>query len=155
MSHPCTLKRVLAYKNPELVARFKRDYGLPQKECERIFEDTLRFLWLCGRRDIKTQIVMFEPFGIIDEMWHNFVLYSCEYSEFCKRYFGCFIHHVPTPALPSRRKAEAKHGPTSVDPMLELVWHQLGADVARRWFYEYPRLYPKKGIKRLQLRAVA
>lgn len=31
----------------------------------------------------------------VDEVWHNFILFTREYGYFCKRIFGEFIHHTP------------------------------------------------------------
>jgi len=31
----------------------------------------------------------------IDEAWHQFVLFTAQYSEFCARYAGHLVHHVP------------------------------------------------------------
>ena len=45
----------------------------------------------------------------VDEIWHNFILFTREYAEFCERVCGHMIHHRPNtsrrPQLP----------PTSVD----------------------------------------
>jgi len=34
----------------------------------------------------------------VDEVWHQFVLFSEEYAAFCKRFFGRFLHHHPSNA---------------------------------------------------------
>jgi hypothetical protein len=34
----------------------------------------------------------------IDEIWHQFVLFTAEYAEFCARFAGRFLHHRPTEA---------------------------------------------------------
>lgn len=33
--------------------------------------------------------------GMVDELWHEFVLHTKLYSEFCNTCLGEFIHHVP------------------------------------------------------------
>jgi hypothetical protein len=41
-----------------------------------------------------------EPFSMvnkqIDSLWHQFILFTREYQDFCNRYFGKFIHHSPS-----------------------------------------------------------
>jgi hypothetical protein len=35
------------------------------------------------------------PTEKLDEMWHNFLLFSMDYGEFCKTRLGLFVHHRP------------------------------------------------------------
>lgn len=52
--------------------------------------------------------------GSVDVLWHQFILFTREYSAFCEEHFGIFIHHAPynTPAYKER-----------VRPVTELVDH--------------------------------
>lgn len=34
----------------------------------------------------------------VDEVWHQFILFTVQYQEYCKRYFGRYIHHAPSNA---------------------------------------------------------
>jgi len=34
----------------------------------------------------------------VDEVWHQFVLFTVEYSAFCDKYFGHYAHHAPSNA---------------------------------------------------------
>lgn len=45
----------------------------------------------------------------VDEAWHQFVLFTAEYSDFCDRYFGRYRHHAPSnaPDTGVRRAPEA------------------------------------------------
>lgn len=31
----------------------------------------------------------------IDEVWHQFILFTPQYAEFCDKYLGSFLHHIP------------------------------------------------------------
>ncbi|OWV05250.1 hypothetical protein B5D80_18410 [Micromonospora wenchangensis] len=47
------------------------------------------------------------PSDMVDIGWHTFLLYSRDYSEFCDRIAGRFIHHEPEdgsewPTVPAR-----------------------------------------------------
>jgi hypothetical protein len=44
------LNRMLKYKNPEIIARFCKDFGVTKKEANTIFKDMIRFLWLIPPR---------------------------------------------------------------------------------------------------------
>lgn len=35
------------------------------------------------------------PIKEIDIVWHTFLLFTSEYADFCDRYVGRFVHHVP------------------------------------------------------------
>ena len=62
-----------------------------REEAEAIFTETKKFLY------ISRQPGVFIPdeLLIVDEMWHNFILFTATYQEFCLRYFGIYIHHTP------------------------------------------------------------
>jgi hypothetical protein len=34
----------------------------------------------------------------VDEAWHQFVLFTRQYTDFCQRFFGKFLHHNPSNA---------------------------------------------------------
>jgi hypothetical protein len=45
---------------------------------------------------------MAEPFnahpmsGLVDEIWHEHILHTREYAQFCSRIIGWFLHHIPS-----------------------------------------------------------
>ena len=91
-STTASLDEVMAYQNPGLVARLQRKLGLTEEQATALFEDTKRFLYLCG---LSPSGSGFSPTPTIDEGWHNFILFTRDYGEFCRQFFGRFIHHVP------------------------------------------------------------
>ena len=82
---------VMAYQHSDLVARLQRKLGITAEQATALFEDTKRFLYLCG----VTTCSGFSPSSVIDEGWHNFILFTKDYYEFCHTFFGRFIHHLP------------------------------------------------------------
>jgi hypothetical protein len=44
------------------------------------------------------------PSQCADELWHEFILYTRDYEEFCKKAFGGFLHHTPAVVLAPERK---------------------------------------------------
>jgi hypothetical protein len=34
----------------------------------------------------------------VDEVWHQFILFTAQYLDFCQRFFGRYIHHSPSNA---------------------------------------------------------
>ena len=39
------------------------------------------------------------PSVVVDDLWHEFILYTRDYQEFCSRAFGGFLHHSPAVIL--------------------------------------------------------
>lgn len=63
-----------------------------------------------GRRPVSM------PSQVVDDLWHEFILYTREYDRFCKRAFGRFLHHTPTTVL--------KKGAKASNEGLRRVWWQ-------------------------------
>lgn len=38
------------------------------------------------------------PSELVDKVWHEFILHTREYMDFCERHFGEYIHHRPYPS---------------------------------------------------------
>lgn len=85
-----SLETVMEYRHEGLVERLQEKIGLPENDARALFEDTKRFLYLCGAYRGR-----FAPPTLIDECWHHFILFTKEYDDFCFRYFGRFVHHAP------------------------------------------------------------
>ncbi len=47
------------------------------------------------------------PSQVVDELWHEFILYTHQYDRFCKQAFGQFLHHTPAVALGTQRQNNA------------------------------------------------
>jgi hypothetical protein len=80
---------VLNYRNPLVEKRLVDEYGLSPEEAAELFQDTLKFLALVGNG------VRIAPPAKIDLGWHNFILHTRDYAEFCEKCFGYFVHHEP------------------------------------------------------------
>ncbi|MGM3277225.1 glycine-rich domain-containing protein [Ralstonia sp. 24A2] len=44
------------------------------------------------------------PSRVVDDLWHEFILYTREYRDFCRQAFGKFLDHLPSAALSPLRK---------------------------------------------------
>jgi hypothetical protein len=141
MKRLVALADVVAYRHPEVVARFCDAWDVAPPEARRIFADLMRYLWLThvpGAGEIG-------PVRIVDEMWHTFLVYTIDYRAFSQRYFGAMVEHQPTLARdkrafarlqrrsPQRAKREVA---AEVERDAALVIDHLGARVAHRWYIE-------------------
>jgi hypothetical protein len=62
----------------------------------------------------------------VDEIWHNFILFTREYAEFCQRICGHMIHHRPNtsrrPELPQASVSEFQTAYTTFFGPLAPIW---------------------------------
>lgn len=62
----------------------------------------------------------------VDEVWHSFILFTREYSEFCTRACGQMVHHRPNtsqrPQLPESSVPEFKEGYEKFFGPLPQIW---------------------------------
>lgn len=75
-----------------LVARITQETRYESSLAEGIMDQALGFLRLCA----ESAHVSYSPSPIVDIGWHTFLLYTREYSDFCNRVAGRFIHHAPS-----------------------------------------------------------
>ncbi len=84
------LLQVMNYSNESVVKRISKEVNCTYQEASEIFEDTKRFLYLCG-----VYGGGFAPALKIDDGWHAFILHTKDYLDFCINFFERFIHHYP------------------------------------------------------------
>ena len=84
----------LAQQRPELAAK---DRQLVARALRQYFLAYLRG----GRKPVSM------PSQVTDELWHEFILYTRHYQQFCGKAFGGFFHHTPALALGSDRGRNA------------------------------------------------
>jgi hypothetical protein len=162
-----TLDEVLEYSNRDVVHRFRKNYGLTWEQAEDIFDQVKKWLWLANHRrhsGITQGLSIDLSLVVIDEMWHNFVLFTKEYAEFCTHYFGYYLHHGPATEaedLEQREHARAM-GPgeraqavkDARRPQYEYIYDHLGEETFVKWYMEYPKLYSYRQLAERQLQAV-
>ena len=98
------LNRVDGYANLDVVAKLKIEFNISQWEAGLLFYDVKRFLFLRA-----TQEGVWSPPSKIDDGWHEFILFTKDYTDFCKLFFSRFIHHSP-----ARINAKPKIGAVEV-----------------------------------------
>jgi len=154
------LEEVLAYRNRFVVERFVDQFSVPTQAAEEIFQDMLRMLWLMAvsrvdrrnRNDsVPAGIVVYREMNVIDEMWHAFILFSREYTDFCQRFFGFYLHHVPTTSDDRHKEKNAftidpeRHRQAKREEVRRQCYYtaeRLGAPTLKKWFQEYPARFP-------------
>lgn len=90
---------------PGLFDRLRRHHpGLTPKECQLVAQG-LRQFFLAHLRSGRRFVSM--PSQVVDDLWHEFILYTRHYERYCGRAFGRMLHHTPAVVLsPDRRGNE-------------------------------------------------
>jgi hypothetical protein len=88
---PVSPDSVLAYSNPDLLERIMEKEGIDEATAQVLYRDMLQFLYIAGTSGGE----VYAPTSKVDVAWHHFILFTHDYEEFCYKYFGTFIHHVP------------------------------------------------------------
>jgi hypothetical protein len=71
---------------------------------EEVFSGLRDYFHLCstaGRRMVAM------PSQVVDDAWHEFILFTRQYDQFCRHAFGHFLHHTPAAAMPSPTAASS------------------------------------------------
>ena len=144
------LNSVLAYKNIDIIDRFLAMYDIKQEEAEKIFNETLKWLWLGNKLE---GVFIDDSTLIIDEMWHNFILFTQDYEKFCLDNFGRYLHHQPE----SRKQQDWYYEPFNIEEhknklekLYEGVYDYLGEETLLVWYEEFPKKYSMENIKKLR-----
>jgi hypothetical protein len=89
-------RAALEYDAPYLIEKLLKDQIVDSAtEGDMLFTEVKRYLVL-SRLD---RNVAWEVYSTrVDEVWHQFVLFTYEYSVFCDRFLGAFVHHRPSNA---------------------------------------------------------
>lgn len=65
--------------------------GMTGDEAARIVDQAVAFLKTC----VDHPGLHLRPSRKVDLGWHQFILNTVDYAEFCQRVAGYFVHHVP------------------------------------------------------------
>jgi hypothetical protein len=90
-----SLDMVLGYHHLGVLWRYCREYNASPHEAQEAFQEMLKLLHVRSkaaknRTQCGTAPTITEK---LDRMWRSFMLYTEDYADFCKRYFGFFLGH--------------------------------------------------------------
>ena len=85
-----------------LFERLRKKYPqLSLKDCQLIAQG-LRQFFLAYLKSNRQFVAM--PSQGVDDLWHEFILYTKHYDQFCRKAFGKFLHHTPAIALSADKR---------------------------------------------------
>lgn len=82
----------------------KQHPHLTLKDCQLVSQG-LRQFFLAYLKSRHRHVSM--PSQVVDDLWHEFILYTRNYDAFCQKAFGRFFHHTPAIALSGARQSNA------------------------------------------------
>jgi hypothetical protein len=140
------LDKLLEYKNPAVLKLYIQNYPNNRLSAEQAFTEILKYLWLSKKHTLDlpknanneqfpSQCFMPRSMREIDEMWHEFILFTEDYTNFCQQYFGEYMHHLPNifDNMPRPRDVVERE----VEKLLHYIYDSLDEDTVRTWFFSY------------------
>ena len=83
---------------------------LSDEQLSLVFDGLRDYFYICNQA--KRRMVAM-PSQVVDVAWHEFILFTRLYEEFCKKSQGRFLHHTPT---------EAMNSPTGAQQGIKRAW---------------------------------
>jgi hypothetical protein len=155
IAEDAALTVLLQYRNEDVLSRFMDQYDVTEAEAEDIFTETKKFLFICR----EPGVFIPDELLIVDEMWHNFILFTATYQAFCDQYFGGYLHHHPA----SKAEKIQHRALVAIDVaaarkvfngklagFMSIVYDRFGHDTVVKWFQQYPVQYSKLVIKNIR-----
>jgi hypothetical protein len=158
----CSLKEALDCEYEALILDgFMHRYQVDEDEARAIFQETKKWLWLAAKASEEESMSLFidKPLLVIDEMWHNFILYTRQYQRYCMEKFKKFIHHAPTPkskelqaqyAVQVDLSNSASQLKQKYEQQLSYIYDHLGAETVLKWYEELPAKYTPEYLQQIK-----
>lgn len=155
-----TLEQALSYQHEGVVARFMDEFAVSREEAEKIFLETKRWLWLNSKHlddlnqdlpNVPQSLGIRISITIIDEMWHTFILFTDDYANFCEKFLGQFIPHLPL-FEGEEEKTQIERDQEFIQ-YLSYLYDCIGEESLTLWFKKYPLQYSLDQIDILRIHA--
>ena len=88
----------------------KKHPDLKNEQLDLVFRGLRDYFYMCNRA--RRRMVSM-PSQVVDDAWHEFILFTKTYQRFCRRAVGRFLHHTP---------AEAMRTPTLAQDGIKRAW---------------------------------
>ncbi len=85
-----SLELVDQYAHAGILVKYETELGLTPAKAIVLFSDVKHFLYLCATSGDGVRVST-----MIDRGWHEFILFTKSYTDFCYDILGTFIHHEP------------------------------------------------------------
>lgn len=123
----------LTYEAPFLIEKLLKDHIVDTaEEGQALFAEVKKYFVLI-RSDETT---LWDMYSLrIDEVWHQFILFTQEYFKYCHRFFGGYIPHSPSNA-PQSATLEREKAPASFKDFQARYADLFGLPLPDTWYDE-------------------
>jgi len=125
----------LSFEAPYLIEKLVKDHVADDPdEAARLFREAKRFIYIV-RNDDRT---LWDMYSLrIDEAWHQFVLFTDEYTSYCLRFYGDYVPHSPSNAPPPNfPMLGPPRVPGTFNAFREHYGHVFGEELPDEWYDE-------------------
>lgn len=149
------LEKILEFTDENIICRFTDMFDMDEAEAQDILKETLKFLYISN----VPGVFIPDDLLILDEMWHNMILFTPEYHQFTQEHFDRYLHHVPAKKAEKEERKELldedpekakKKYLSQLEVLISATYDHLGEETVKKWFQEYPIKYSKENIKALR-----
>ncbi|MFC1626216.1 glycine-rich domain-containing protein [Pseudomonadota bacterium] len=74
-----------------VIYKYSVENKFDEETSRETLEEMKKWLAMCASNPNNDYVL----FGEVDVMWHQFILFTKKYREFCDQVFGYFLDHVP------------------------------------------------------------
>lgn len=152
------LQALESFEEKEVIMKFARDFKIPISDSRTLFKETMKMLWLMAKhtQDVEKPGDIAIPRGFVlqksmeplDKMWHEFILFTREYHQFCEHFFGEYLHHIPCSEKEfqafQQRKIERQETFEELERkelriFVRYIQVNLGTETLQTWFKTFPQ----------------
>lgn len=153
---------------PELRNRLQRNHDLSLEASGKVLEGLRQYFLAClaaQRSPLAKEVGM--PSRAVDAAWHEFIVLTKAYADFCQKAFGKYLHHTPKAmmATPTRDAlantlhqlkqpsiTPAAYAMVGTVPLLFALDRELG--FKEGYMYDEPAMHDLEAHRQAQLAAV-
>lgn len=77
---------------------------LSEHDVSEVLNGLREYFYICN---IAGKRMVSMPSQVVDLAWHEFILFTKKYDQFCKKALGRFLHHTPAEAMECPTQAQA------------------------------------------------
>lgn len=158
-----SLAAAMQYENADVTMKFRNRFAVTPEDADDIFAETKRWLWFAVATTLDT-VAINRAMLMIDEMWHTFITFTTEYTEYCESNFGRYVHHAPTPAaemedavhlLERDPDAYRVERGSRMRAQFQEIRRLLGEETLKKWQVTYRDKYPPDACAALAIEAIS
>ncbi len=87
-----TIRDAMKFNIDDVMERYQKKHGLKKRILRLHEREIKRFLLVCALNNTGKSIGMR---GKVDELWHEFIIFTRLYTKFCYQIAGCYLDHSP------------------------------------------------------------